>query len=173
MRFFFYGTLMDDDVCRAVLGERCRQMRVEPAVLPGYRRVRAARGDFPVLTRRSGRRLDGLLVRNLPGDALLAIAHYEGPDYAPRRARVIDRNGGRHPAWIFMPRHGRIASSRPWSFERWQKYGKARLRPRLERWMLEFGALTLQSVDTPWHVKRQILALYRDQEETLSAPPAP
>ncbi len=173
VRFFFYGTLMDDDVCRAVLGERCRQMRVEPAVLPGYRRVRAARGDFPVLTRRTGRRLDGQLVRNLPGDALLAIAHYEGPDYAPRRAMVIDQNGERHSAWIFMPRHGRIASSRPWDFDRWQKHGKPRLRPRLERWMLEFGALTLQSIDTPWHVKRQILALRGEQGETVSALPAP
>ena len=72
-----------------------------------------------------------------------------------------------------MPRRGRVVSARPWRFDRWQKHGKARLRPRLERWMLEFGALTLQSVDTPWHVKRQILALCREQEEMLRAPPAP
>lgn len=162
MRLFFYGTLMDPEVCRLVFGGRFQDMRSQPAVLLGYRRVRAVNGNFPVLVPGRGRRLEGLLVENLPPEILLAIAHYEGPDYEPRQGAVIDRSGRRLRAWIFMPRYRRVASSRPWNFERWQKRGRARLRPQLQHWMLEFGALTLQSIDTPWHVKRRIRELCRD-----------
>jgi hypothetical protein len=43
MRFFFYGTLMDEDIRRAVLGDRAPDA-VEPATLIGYRRMAAAGG---------------------------------------------------------------------------------------------------------------------------------
>lgn len=162
MRFFFYGTLMDPDVCRLVLGDQYDDLRAEPAALLGFRRVRAVNGNFPVLVRRTGRRLEGQLVENLRPEALLSIAHFEGPDYELRQAAVVDLSGRRWRPWLFMPRFSRAASNRAWNFELWQKRGKARLLPDLERWMLEFGALTLQSIDTPWQVKRQIYDLCRD-----------
>ncbi len=65
MQFFFYGTLMDPDVCRAVIGTRAESLEVRPALLTGYRRVRASCGNYPVLLRRRGGLVPGLLVEGL------------------------------------------------------------------------------------------------------------
>ncbi|MBL8834369.1 MAG: gamma-glutamylcyclotransferase, partial [Rhodospirillales bacterium] len=47
MRFFFYGTLIDPDVRRAVLG-RLAPASVEPATLKGWRRFSAKGVTFPI-----------------------------------------------------------------------------------------------------------------------------
>jgi hypothetical protein len=46
LRFFFYGTLIDADVRRLVLG-RLAPDEVEPATLSGWRRVKLAGVTYP------------------------------------------------------------------------------------------------------------------------------
>ena len=46
MRFFFYGTLMDADIRRAVLGVRALAP-AERATLDGWRRVKKAGVSYP------------------------------------------------------------------------------------------------------------------------------
>lgn len=159
MRFFFYGTLMDPDVYRAVLGDRAEALKVGPALLPGYRRVRASCGNYPVLVRRRGGFVSGLLVEGLDYEALLAMAHFEGKEYEPRRALIVDRNGRRVAAWLFLPNHLRLATDRSWDLRRWRHSGKRLLLRQLRRWMLAYGADQLQSPDVRWHVRRQIRRL--------------
>jgi len=48
-RFFFYGTLMDPSVRRAVLGRPVERSRLQRAVLPGFRRVFRRGATYPVL----------------------------------------------------------------------------------------------------------------------------
>ncbi len=156
MRFFFYGTLMDPDVCRAVLGDCAEALEIRPALLTGYRRVRANCGNYPVLVRRRGGFLPGLLVEGMTYEALLAIAHFEGQEYEPRRALIIDRNGRRVTAWLFLPNHPRLATDRSWDLHRWRNSGKHLLLRQLRRWNLSYGADRLQSPDVRWHVRRQI-----------------
>ena len=164
MRFFFYGTLMDPDVCRAVLGDRAEALKVRPALLTGYRRVRASCGDYPVLVRRRGGYVEGLLVDGLDYAALLVVAHFEGKEYEPRRALIIDRNGRRVPAWLFLPNHVRLATNRSWDLSRWRHSGKRLLLRQLRGWMLAYGADQLQSPDVRWHVRRRIRRLPRDSD---------
>lgn len=159
MLFFFYGTLMDPEVCRIVLGGQAEAMRVEPAVLPGYARVRARAADYPVLVRRSGGQVRGQLVTGLDKAALLPIAHFEGPDYEPRRALTVDGGSRRQVAWIFLGSGSCLVSAEPWDLRRWQQGGKARLLPHLRRWMAEPGATTLGSADVRWHVRRRIAVM--------------
>ena len=159
MFFFFYGTLMDPEVCRIVLGGQAEAMRAVPAVLPGYTRVRARSADFPVLVRRSGGRVRGHLVMGLDRAALLPVAHFEGPDYEPRRALTVDGSSRRQVAWIFIGSGPRLASAESWDLRRWQHSGKARLLPQLRRWMAESGATTLESSDVRWHIRRRIAAM--------------
>lgn len=156
MRFFFYGTLLDPDVFRIVLGEDLASMRDRPAVLPGYRRVRARAGNFPVLVRRSGGRVRGRLVSGLGARALGAIAHFEGPDYEPGRALVIGAGQRRLSAWVFLPRRAGVGSGHGWELARWQQRDKPRLLPQLRRWMAEPGATDLRSTEVLWHVRRRI-----------------
>ena len=159
--FFFYGTLMDSEVCRIVLGAPGGAMPAVPAVLPGYNRVRARAADFPVLVRRTGGRVRGQLVSGLDQAALLPIAHFEGPDYAPRRVLIIDSAGRRRVAWIFQGEGVGLASAKDWDLKRWQLRHKARLLPQLRRWMAEPGAWTLDSSDVRWHIRRRIRLMQR------------
>jgi hypothetical protein len=159
MRFFFYGTLMDPDICRAVLGVRADRLRLRPAVLTGYRRVRASCGNFPVLVRRTGGFVPGLLVEGLDYDALLVMAHFEGTEYEPRRALAIERDGRRVTAWLFLPSDRRFVTARRWELSRWRQSGKSLLLRQVQRWMLAYGADSLQSPDVRWHVRRRIRCL--------------
>lgn len=159
MRFFFYGTLMDPDVCRAVLGDRAEVLDIRPALLTGYRRVRANCGNYPVLVRRRGGLVPGVLVEGLDYEALLAMAHFEGKEYEPRRALTIDRHGRRVTAWLFLPNRLRLATDRSWDLHRWRRSGKRLLLRQVRRWMLSYGADQLQSPDVRWHVRRQIRRL--------------
>ncbi len=162
MLFFFYGTLMDSEVCRIVLGARAEAMRAVPAVLPGYRRVRAKSAGFPVLVRRSGGRVRGQLITGLDRTALSPIAHFEGPDYAPRRVLIIEAAGGRRVAWVFQSEGRGRASAEAWDLRRWQQRHKARLLPQLRRWMAEPGAGALESSDVRWHIRRRIGLMQRN-----------
>lgn len=156
MRLFFYGTLMDPDICRLVLGEQAQRMRSCPAALPGYRRVRGRKGNFPVLVRRTGGRVHGQLVEGLDATALASIAHFEGREYEPESRLVIDQTGRRQAAWLFLPNTRAMATVRNWSLVHWQQRSKPRLVPQLRRWLLEYGADRLQSPDVSWHVRRTV-----------------
>ncbi len=164
MRFFFYGTLMDPDICRLVLGARAESLRARPAVLTGYRRVRASHGDFPILLRRSGGRVRGQLVEGLGAGVLPAIALFEGREYEPRRALVIDGSGRRVAAWMFVPGHGRWATARAWNLARWRQRHKSRLIPQLRLWLLDQGIDRLHSVDVPWRVRRWVRRMMAESE---------
>ena len=54
MRYFFFGTLMDQDVLSVVLGRRPAPGMIRSASLAGYRRFRARCESYPVLVAASG-----------------------------------------------------------------------------------------------------------------------
>ncbi len=139
MRFFFYGTLMDPQVRRAVLGRSDDHLLIEQAVLPGYRRIAATSGNVPVLMRVSGGRVRGLLAQGLEPADLWRIAHFEGRHYHPFRRRVIARHGHRLEAWVFLADSARWSGGRDWDFARWRRRERARLLRRIARWMREPG----------------------------------
>ncbi|MCG8360311.1 MAG: gamma-glutamylcyclotransferase [Kiloniellales bacterium] len=157
MQFFFYGTLMDRDVRRAVFPHLAEELRIRPAVLPGYRRVKANCGNFPVLVRRPGSRVRGHLAQGLDARGVLLMAHFEGTEYLPRPTTVIDRLGARHRAWLFLPSHNRHVSRASWRLEHWRLLDKRRLMPSIERWFSQYGAGTLESQDVPWRVRRWLM----------------
>lgn len=164
MRLFFYGTMLDPEVRRIVLGDGVERLTIRPAVLVGYRRVRAKDGDDPVLVRRTAGRVHGALVEGLRPDDLHRIAHFEGPDYAPRRATVIDKADRRVCVWVMISRGARQASGEAWDLRRWQIRAKSRLLPQLRRWMLEYRLLKGYSVDIPWPVRRMLKSEAGPQE---------
>jgi gamma-glutamylcyclotransferase (GGCT)/AIG2-like uncharacterized protein YtfP len=154
MRLFFYGTLLDPDVRHIVLAEEIERLTIRPAVLGGYRRVRARNGDYPVLVRRTAGRVPGELVEGLSPEGLLKLAHFEGPDYLPREEAVVVAGGGRSAAWVLVPRRRGLASGAAWDLRRWQQRHKPRMLIPLKRWMAEYGMMGRYSVDIAWPVRR-------------------
>ena len=138
--FFFYGTLLDDDVCRIVLGPASLTRRRVPAVLPAYKRVRGRDGDYPVLRRWPGAKVVGQLVYGLSRVELCLLGHFEAEHYNPvvMTLRTLDR--AEVEAWVFLPREPAMAGVGPWNFKRWKAFTMPRLMPLWRRWDLEPGA---------------------------------
>ena len=159
MQLFFYGTLLDADIRRAILGAEAEGIALRPAVLPGFHRYRSSHGDYPVLLRRSGGRVRGLLAEGLGRPGLLRIGNFEGEDYAPARALVIGADGRRRRAWIYLASVPGPLERRSWSLRAWQLRSKPRLMRQLHGWMGEFGADSLEAGDLRWHVRRRLRTL--------------
>ncbi len=121
MRFFFYGTLIDPDVRRIVLGGASTgTIHIREATLPDWER-RAARGvSFPIIIPKRGSRVDGLLVSGLDTEARRALVGFEGNQYTLMRASVFVSNGTREVV-IFVPAPGGSlkAEAHEWSYAQW------------------------------------------------------
>lgn len=125
MRFFFYGTLMDADVRRAVLGVRAAAP-VEPAVLEGWRRVKMAGASYPVIVRARGHRVEGILMHGVDGRGREMLQAYEGDEYAMIGIEVA-AGAQRIEAKVFVPRPGLPVRARgPWTLAAWQRRFKRR-----------------------------------------------
>ncbi|MEM7224024.1 MAG: gamma-glutamylcyclotransferase family protein [Pseudomonadota bacterium] len=157
MQLFFYGTLLDADLRRAILGAAAEQRLVlRPALLPGYRCFRSSHGDYPVLLRRSGGRVKGALATGVDRIGLLRIGHFEGEDYAPAQSLVIGADGRRSMAWIYRASVPEPVERQTWNLRAWQLRSKTRLLPQVKRWAGGFGADSLEDSDLRWHVRRRL-----------------
>jgi hypothetical protein len=130
-RFFFYGTLLDDDIRRGVIG---RDVPIEPAALAGYRRVRAAGKWYPILVPGpAGERVDGGLAQGLTRAEIDRLVAYEGAGYRLSPTSVILPGGGSMNALVFLPLGSLNASAEPWDLATWQEREKPRVM-RLGLW---------------------------------------
>lgn len=128
MRFFFYGTLMDADIRRAVLGDRAPDT-VEPATLLGYRRVAAANGAYPMLLKANGYEVDGVVARGLDKVARARLDRYEGDEYELIDVDVATREKRDLRALVYMPARDNAPrmSLGPWTLDMWQRRFKREL----------------------------------------------
>lgn len=138
MDVFFYGTLMDAEVRRLALGREAAALRLEPARLPGYRRMAKLRSSAPVIVRRRGAAVDGLLARGLGPAALARLCHFEGRQYRlmPRRVRLSD--GRAVTAMVYLGA-GRIPVRRvAWRLAWWQRRHKRAFLRLMALWMAAY-----------------------------------
>ncbi len=138
--FFFYGTLMDAGVRRAVLGAKAPK-RLEPATLLGWRRFKAKGASFPIVTADGRGRVPGVLAHDVSEPARALLDAYEGPGYRAESWVVVRADGERAKALVYVPDgSGAVrADAAAWDFEAWQathktafvaKLKKAKIAPR-------------------------------------------
>jgi hypothetical protein len=135
MDCFFYGTLLDADVRRLVLGAHA-PTRLAPARLVGWRRVKVRGECFPVIQRQAGAIVSGLLARALDADARGRLIEYEGRDaYALVAVDVTLADGARCAAETFVPlATGPLTPTRTaWSLEGWRRRDKRTFLAALRR----------------------------------------
>ena len=135
MRFFFFGTLMDEEVLTLVVGRRSSAQVRRPAVLSGYRRVKARGVSYPVIVNADNGSVDGLLVSGFDRTAAARLAAYEGAAY--ETAEVTVSTAGRsHRALVFVPRPdgGLVPLDEDWLYEEWRRRHRATFVARLRRW---------------------------------------
>ena len=153
--FFFYGTLLDPDVRQAVFADRTPELALQAADLYGYRRVRAREGSYPVLMQASQGRVRGALAEGLDREALLRVAHFEGPDYLPYPLALRTANGPCR-AWTLLPHRRRSGGGGTWTLQLWQRREKARAMRNIVAWFAEPTAGSPHSIDISWRMRRWI-----------------
>lgn len=129
---FFYGTLRDAEVRRAVTG---RDIPVETAWLPGFRCVPVAGKSYPMLIPAPSGRAEGVLAHDVGPAALRRLIGYEGPEYRLSSATVVKADVLPVRARLFMTRLGVIGDpSRSWDLKEWQESRKRGLISRMPGW---------------------------------------
>lgn len=121
MRFFFYGTLLDPEVLRIVLGDASAARRLEPATVEGFRRVYVAGKTYPILVRKASSTVAGATFDRATPQERDALVRYEGDGYVVEEHRATLAGGGSVPVSVFVPRPGGTlnASDVDWDFETW------------------------------------------------------
>jgi hypothetical protein len=132
MRFFFYGTLIDPDVRRLVLGSLA-PATVEPATLSGWKRVPLSGVTYPTILRAPRGAVDGVLVRGLNAIGRRRLIAYEGDDYDLVDVGVTLADGRQVPARVFAGKPGQVREVGLWAFTAWQRRHKRRFVAALAR----------------------------------------
>jgi len=133
MRFFFYGTLIDADVRRLVMG-RHAPAAVEEATLRGWRRVPLADVTYPAALPDPAGTIAGVLMRGLNDAAREALVRYEGEEYDLVQTEVTTGRGKTVGAWTFVVRSGSVKPvAGEWDIETWQRRHKRRFLAALSR----------------------------------------
>lgn len=146
MHFFFFGTLMDPDVRRLVIGRDLAPGQIEAAVLAQFRRVYVAKRNYPMLLPHSSGWVDGLLAYNLDADAARRLMAFEGAEYHLVPVTVADPRGHPARAAAFLSDRSVKANHRLWHLETWQRRYKRLFLRRAVELMDRYGTQALLRV---------------------------
>lgn len=107
---FVYGTLMVPEIQMALLG---RKPDFENTVLSGFNtRVLVysdAETDYPVLAREEGRKVNGLLLKDLTKSELDLLSFYEGDEYLIKEIQVFVGDK-QVKAYAYLPKSNNASS---------------------------------------------------------------
>lgn len=126
---FFYGTLLDAEIRRAVVGRDLADLR--PASVIGFCRRPAKGRSYPVLVHRHGARVGGLAVGDIDRAVLLRLCAYEGCEYRLASVTLLDGDGRRGMGRAFLPHRAVLAAPGDWSLRGWQRVAKKAFLRRL------------------------------------------
>lgn len=117
-----YGTLLDADVRRLVLG-RCSG---RAAVLRGWERVYVAGQVYPGIRRREGGSVTVMVLQGLGRHALARADAFEGPEYVREVLPVVfTDNGAAAEVMAYVPTAAVSLTDRPWRYD-WAWRGRHR-----------------------------------------------
>lgn len=140
--YFFFGTLMDEDVRHLVLGRRHRTTAYRPARLDGFRRVRVRGESYPMLIADTTATVDGIVMSGLDVIDAERIAWYEGGDYVIEYRTVWPRQGNAITARIFAATAALQHDDEPWDYRTWQQRDKPDALALTTAWMALAGKVT-------------------------------
>lgn len=135
MRFFFFGTLLDDEVLEIVVGRKVPESDKRPAFLPGYRRVKAEGVTYPIIVPQLAAQVSGSLVSSIGAEEAERLIAYEGANY-DLVSLPVQCSGRQRQALVFVPvkAGGLMALDEEWHFADWQRLHRAGFVDRLRQW---------------------------------------
>jgi hypothetical protein len=154
-KFFFYGTLLDADVRRAVIGRSVPASAILDVSFAGYRVARAQGRSYPILAPEPGATASGVLVHGIADAEAARLFHYEDKGYDPVEVTVTDTRGRPRRGWVFMPGQRLSAMAENWSFAAWERRHKRRTMPLIAAWMGRYAGPRSAPKFRVWRMKRR------------------
>jgi hypothetical protein len=155
--FFFYGSLMDEEMLEAVLGRPVTHLTFATGWLDGYAAETAHGYTFPTLVERRGERVDGIVAHGLTQADIERIAYFEDTEYSPV---VVDVSTATSDvaAQVYMATASLKATGERWAFDAWRKEHKPLLLAVTRKVMSEhYGTTPIEKIDAVWHrIKAEI-----------------
>lgn len=135
MRFFFFGTLLDEEVLNFVVDRAVPAADKRPATLVDYRRVKARDVTYPIIVPRPGAVVAGLLVSGISPDEAKRLIAYEGKNYDLVSLPVVAGKRQRD-ARVFVPvgSGGLTPLDQDWTFEEWTRLHRDEFVARVRQW---------------------------------------
>jgi hypothetical protein len=133
MRFFFYGSLLDEDVTAVVIGRRLPPTAWTPATLTGFSRRKAKGVSYPVAIRDPKGTIEGAVVGGFSKLEVARLTAYEGPRYhtVPLKVRI---HGRITTVSVFEPREKAFQPvDGEWSLSQWQRRDKRKFVARISK----------------------------------------
>jgi gamma-glutamyl AIG2-like cyclotransferase len=128
MRFFFYGTLLDPELRRVVIG---RTIPVAATTLFGWCRLGVVGKPYPMIQRDEAGNVAGVATDPLDARDVARLRHYEGDGYHLVGVEVRDEGGAGIAAHVFAPPGGSLVGIGTWSLGDWQRDHRAATLDRL------------------------------------------
>jgi len=150
--FFFYGTLVDADVRRLVLGRDVLDDTLIPADLSGFCRYAVRRRPYPAAVPQAGARIDGVIMPGVGLREAAILSCFEGADYAAQLCPVTaraDNATGRH-AWVFVA-SDRVPRADPaWSIVDWRANHKPQFIEIAQSWLDAISVIEISAAEQFW-----------------------
>lgn len=125
MDLFFYGTLMDRDVLKAVIGRALPPAYTARAVLSGYRRVYKSGANYPILEPAPEQRIEGVVVSALKASDVARLDAFEGLNYRRAiRPVIVSSSQERRDAWVYLSNPNVRGTNREWNLRKWTRQYK-------------------------------------------------
>ncbi|MDX1606233.1 MAG: gamma-glutamylcyclotransferase family protein [Candidatus Competibacterales bacterium] len=150
MRWFFFGSLCDQDVLETVIDRPVPASAWRQARLHGYRRVRVVDELYPALRPHPGGRVDGFVVEGLDRHASNRVCFFEGDEFIPEPRPVELVDGRRIEALTFLPGPALEMTEQAWNFHRWQARHKPVFLDMAREFMAGFGHADWAELDARW-----------------------
>lgn len=132
--YFFYGTLMDIEVLTIVSGLSLTPMRLRPAVLQGYRRVRVQDVQYPAVYVSDDHSVEGRAVHGIPAPAAERLRLFENDGYDLAVEPVVVGDSTRRKAAVFAASARMNLTDDDWSFEEWRRKHRRQFMLRVNAW---------------------------------------
>jgi hypothetical protein len=148
--FFFFGSLRDEGVFRAVLGRPVAAFAATAATLDGHTVERLEEWPYPRLVERAGGRAPGLLVDGFTAAEIDRMCFFESLEYELREITVETGSGQRRAA-CFMAVNQMGSSGIAWRIEDWRVLVGDTARAEAEVCMTEYyGRIGRHELDAHW-----------------------
>lgn len=150
MNWFFFGSLMDQEVLEIVVGRTVLEEEMITADLHGYRRVSVANESYPALAHTPNQTVEGVLIESLDAPEALRIMYFEGEEYKPEEVQLQLKNQRPLKAFCFLPSPDLEIVDLEWDFEQWRKKHLNDFLHLSEEWMASYGNMEFAEVNAQW-----------------------